>query len=272
MTEAASLTVAYSLRAGTITRVSTPRRRRAQSRPGETGTAKLSEATAGAGVSGSAVAVVVEATDTDEVTSPDQLVESLRDSVELARQLHEISDRMGTDAREMLAAMMRLATTTPLADATRALTDHDESVLREAGSLAQPRAPLASRPSTATTVATLALVSDALTVKDAAARLGVTTGRIRQRIAARTLLAVEAGGAWKLPAFQFAGTDVVRGLDRVVPVLPADAHPLVVQRFLTTPHPDLEVDGEPASPLTWLSGGGDIDAVVGLAEDLHTAP
>jgi hypothetical protein len=269
MTEAAaSLTVAYSLRTGTITRVRAPRRRRgkdAEPAPRTTGRAKRS-----------AVSVVVEAdSDNDEVTSPDELVEALRDSVALARQVHEISERMGVDAKEVLAAMMRLATTTPVGEAAKAghaLTDQDEKVLREAGSLAQQPMPVGTRASTATTVSTLALVSDALTVKEAADLLGVTSGRIRQRITARSLLAFDAGGTWKLPTFQFDGNKVVRGLDRVVPALPPDAHPLVVHRFLTTPHPDLDVDGEPTTPLSWLIGGGDVEVVAGLAHDLHTLP
>jgi hypothetical protein len=58
----------------------------------------------------------------------------------------------------------------------------------------------------------------------------------------------------------------------VLPALPADVHPVVVHRFLTTPNADLDVDGAPTAPLTWLASGGDVDAVVQLAVDLHTIP
>jgi hypothetical protein len=41
-----------------------------------------------------------------------------------------------------------------------------------------------------------------------------------------------------------------------------------VQRWLTTPSPELEVDDSPVSPLTWLQQGGDPDPVATLAAAL----
>lgn len=191
----------------------------------------------------------------------------------IAHQLRAASDRLGLDVTETLRALLDLASSTPagLAEPAGAPSTHDEAVLREAGSLAEPLPSLVERGSATTAVATLALLRDALTVKQAAARLRVTEGRVRQRIASRSLLGIPAAGGWRLPLFQFTESGEIRGLDRVLSALPENVHPLVVQWFLTTPHRDLGVAGA-TTPLAWLSSGGDVDAVVALATDLHAIP
>jgi hypothetical protein len=55
-------------------------------------------------------------------------------------------------------------------------------------------------------------------------------------------------------------------LDRVFRALPADVHPVAVDGFLHTPHPDLQLDAKPLAPLDWLRSGGDAGAVVAVAE------
>jgi hypothetical protein len=41
---------------------------------------------------------------------------------------------------------------------------------------------------------------------------------------------------------------------------------VAVDGFLHTPHLDLQVDGNPMAPLDWLRSGGDVAAVVAVAE------
>lgn len=203
-----------------------------------------------------------------------ELVEELRDSLDVAHRLREVGDRIGTGTEDLLTALTALARRTPAeaGEPATSLSEQEERVLREAGSLLEPMPILERRASAATTVAALDLLADALTVKQAAGRLGVTDGRVRQRLSARTLLGVDSTGGWKLPAFQFTEDGELRGLDQVLPALPDDVHPLVVRYFLTTPSTELPVNDQTMSPRAWLLSGGDVARVVALAEDLHAMP
>ena len=200
--------------------------------------------------------------------------ESVRAALDLASRVDRISHRLHLDPGALIAQLEQLADTVPAGagDPAASLSIHDEKVLREAGSLGFDLPPVAERASTASAVRTAWLLADALPVSEAAQLLHVTPGRVRQRITARTLLAVNTDGGWRLPAFQFTDAGVLRGLERVLPKLPEGVHPLVVARFLTTPTAELLLDDQPASPAEWLSGGGDIDVVGRLAADLHRIP
>lgn len=116
--------------------------------------------------------------------------------------------------------------------------------------------------------ALLELIADALSTREAAELLGVTDSRVRQRIAARTLHAVRAGGAWRLPRWQFAGAGVVPGLGEVLPQVPVDLRPLSVRGFFTTEQPDLVIDGGAVTPRAWLLAGGAPARVAELAAAL----
>jgi hypothetical protein len=113
-------------------------------------------------------------------------------------------------------------------------------------------------------------------VAQAAGHLGVAESRVRQRLGERTLYGIKRPGGWRLPRFQFTtrvterGT--VPGIERVLPRLAPDLHPLEVVGWLTTPNPDLTVGEEerPVSPLDWLTAGLSPAAVADLAEDAGT--
>ena len=109
-----------------------------------------------------------------------------------------------------------------------------------------------------------ALVATALTVGEAAARLGISDGRVRHRIAARELYALPSGRR-RLPAWQFSDGGVLPGLPTVLRSLDPDTHPLAVLAFISTPQPELELDGRPATPEQWLRAGGDPTPVAELA-------
>lgn len=118
------------------------------------------------------------------------------------------------------------------------------------------------------------LISTAYTSRAVAAGLGVNESRIRQRRLARTLWAIDDNGAWVYPAVQFEPREVggrpvlkqVRGLDRVLPALPADLHPTAVAGFLLAPQDQLAVDGRPRAVRDWLISGGPVDTVLRLVE------
>jgi hypothetical protein len=114
-----------------------------------------------------------------------------------------------------------------------------------------------------------ALVATALSVPEAAARLGVDTSRVRHRIAARELWSVKSAGRHRLPLLQFGDDGLVPGLPDVLRALPDDLHPLEVAGFLTARRPELRLRGGALCPVDWLSRGGAPAEVVALAEGVR---
>ena len=111
------------------------------------------------------------------------------------------------------------------------------------------------------------LVASADSMAEVAARLGVKSSRIRQRIGDRSLYAIDTGGARVFPRFQFAGAATLPGLGEVLGAFDPDTHPVAVARFFLTPTSDLEsdlVDGA-VSPREWLLAGLPVERVVELA-------
>ncbi len=115
-----------------------------------------------------------------------------------------------------------------------------------------------------------ALREDAYTVQEAALVLSVNDSRIRQRLTARppSLYGIKEGGAWRIPKFQFHDRQLTKGIDRVIPNIPADLSPVAVVRWFTSSNPDLEIDDVAVSPLQWLQAGGDPTTAAELASGL----
>lgn len=117
------------------------------------------------------------------------------------------------------------------------------------------------------------LLRESLTLDEAARSLSVSQGRLRQRLApnVRTLYGIKDGRAWRIPKFQFASKGkLVRGIERVLPRIRPDAHPLAVAAWFSTPHQDLVIgaDDERVTPRAWLLAGGDPDVVAELAVEV----
>ena len=103
--------------------------------------------------------------------------------------------------------------------------------------------------------------------RGAAARLRVDTGRIRQRLADRSLYGFKDGHTWLLPAFQFGSKALVPGVGVVVRRLPPEIGVLSAARWFSSPNPDLctrDDDERPLTPLQWLLGGDPPEAAAGL--------
>lgn len=175
----------------------------------------------------------------------------------------------GTDmGREFFARIVHsLAAAEP--STAPALSAHDAALLEDAGFVTDPAAATAARVDR--DIRMQDLVRSCLSVADAAERLGVTTTRIRQRLADRTLWAFESGRNRLLPPGQFTADGAVPHLEKVVPLLDKDLHPLTVQALLTTPQPSLAVDGKPVSLAAWLTGCAGTDTEVEQAADVIRA-
>jgi hypothetical protein len=153
------------------------------------------------------------------------------------------------------------------------LTAEEERVLASGGFDTSPLDLEETEPLARTALEYAKLLQSSLNVEQAAAWLDVDPSRIRQRLVAesRTLYGVKEGRNWRLPKFQFAGRKLVPGIDQVFATLPRDLHAVAVQRWFTTPHPDLHADPEEEqsiAPLDWLRIGRSPEVVAELAREL----
>jgi hypothetical protein len=149
-------------------------------------------------------------------------------------------------------------------------TPDQQAALTDVGLDLSPAGPGDARPRTRTVVAHAVLRDSALTVAEAARQLQVDTSRIRHRLGVGRLVGWKDRGSWRLPAWQFAGSGVLPGLETVLAEIPSDQPALVVAAFMTTLQEDLRVDGKPATPRDWLLAGGDPRRVADLASVLGT--
>lgn len=116
-----------------------------------------------------------------------------------------------------------------------------------------------------------AIMASALTVREAAALLGVSEGRVRQKVSAGSLYSARVRGERRLPRFQFSEGGEVPGMGEVARSVPGGVHPVALQNFFMSPNPDLYLDAEeevPVSPRDWLLSGGAPEAVIPMAREL----
>ncbi|HVV10295.1 DNA-binding protein [Amycolatopsis sp.] len=177
------------------------------------------------------------------------------------------------DAAEFLTlvedAARRLSPQNP--DPAQYFSAEQRSALADAGLDLSPRQEGEPDYRARTVAAHAVLADSSLTVAEAAQTLGVDPSRIRHRLAARRLAGWKDQYGWRLPAWQFAGNDVLPGLDAVLAAVPGDQPALVVAAFMTTPQDDLEINGKSATPREWLLAGGDPEPAARLASTLGTA-
>ena len=97
------------------------------------------------------------------------------------------------------------------------LTVEEVEAARSGGLDPQPARGARADPLVQGVVAYASLILTGLTTRQAAARLGVSDARVRQRLQARTLLAVREGLSWKLPVFQFTKRGALPGWSAGLP-------------------------------------------------------
>jgi hypothetical protein len=153
--------------------------------------------------------------------------------------------------------------------ASAALSEGEQDALRSVGFDLSARPRRKTGPLARSIVGYMALVGSSLTTAQTAELLNVNASRIRQRIEAGSLYAIEHDGEWRLPLFQVDRESrlTIPGLARVLKALPPDLHPLGVAAWFTNPHPDLRADDarDSLSPREWLTSGLPVETVVRLA-------
>lgn len=149
------------------------------------------------------------------------------------------------------------------------LTSAEAAVLDDAGLVEGQTGPGELERST---IAFQVLLNHSLTLENAAKALSVSPSRLRQRLADHTLYGIKQGRAWRIPTFQFdtKRKNLVHGIERVLPRVNADAHPLAVVNWFKSPHQDLVIGEEetPVTPLQWLAAGGSPERVADLAMEI----
>lgn len=148
------------------------------------------------------------------------------------------------------------------------LSEHDAHILEEAGFVGDRTAATAARLDRDIRMAKL--VHNSKSIDDAATHLGVTPARIRQRITAGTLWAFDSGRNRLLLPEQFTDTGEVPHLDKIMPSIAKDLHPLTAQALLTQPQDSLVVDGHPVSIVAWLTGSVGSDTDIEQAREVIT--
>lgn len=102
-----------------------------------------------------------------------------------------------------------------------------------------------------------ALQLQGYTVAEAAAILGVTAARVRQRCADGSLLAQRQSGGWLISSLQFQDGRPLHGWAHVAHVIPTGTPLIVIERALNSPSLHLRVGEEDLTPIQWLGRGGD---------------
>lgn len=107
-------------------------------------------------------------------------------------------------------------------------------------------------------------LSGSVSIREAAAILGVDRSRVSRRITGDALWAFDLHGNRRIPRWQFLGDGLLPGLDVVVPAIPRGVTPAVVDTFMHAPQPDF---GD-RTPIEHLAAGGDPALIAGFVADL----
>jgi hypothetical protein len=186
------------------------------------------------------------------------------------------ADRLRTSLSEIEAAMDLIEQSEAAARSARArepLTATESAALKTGGFDDRPLEPGEADPLLEGAARFAKLLSESLTVHEAAERLGhVNESRVRQRLTTTppTLYAIKVGREWRLPSFQFESQGTVHGIEEIIAALPSDLDVVSVDSWFSIPNPDLvrEDDERPLTPLEWLRTGGSPARAAELARDL----
>ncbi|WP_144803660.1 hypothetical protein [Curtobacterium sp. BH-2-1-1] len=112
-------------------------------------------------------------------------------------------------------------------------------------------------------------LSAALTLEEAADWLDTGTGRVLTDLAFGDLFAFVCDDELLFPAWQFTDDPDQPSLNYMSSLVRAfdeDMHPTSILSFMTTPHSYTSIDGEPATPVEWLTVGRHVQPLLELLE------
>lgn len=154
-------------------------------------------------------------------------------------------------------------------DPDRELTAGERAALK--GSGFSLKSVLKSDSFASTAVKFAAICERSLSSKTASVRLGLSSSRIRQMTADRSLYSFLVGRDRYIPDFQFDGKRLVANIEAVNRSLRPDLHPVELYNWYHLPHPDLFLRNnieQTSSPLDWLKSGQDVKQLIYFASRL----
>jgi len=108
------------------------------------------------------------------------------------------------------------------------------------------------------------ILAGTVTIKEAAAMLGVDRSRVSRRITAKTLWAFDLRGSRRIPRWQLLDGGLLPGLATIVPAVPPGTSPAVLEAFMHTAQPDFD----DRTPIDYLAAGGEPALIAGFLADL----
>lgn len=110
------------------------------------------------------------------------------------------------------------------------------------------------------------MTAEAIPLAEAARRMGVSGARLRQRIAAGSLMAIHRphGQGSLIPVFQLTDIGEIPHLDRVLLAAGRTVSAEAMDRFFRTPRQDLQC----SSPRDWLIAGHDPSVIESILSGL----
>lgn len=215
--------------------------------------------------------IVVETPDGEDWSevAPERLKKGLLVIFQRESQLERTAARYGLPADALLEALAD--SIVDLSDESAGLPEAELEVLQAAGVSLEgsPTDPSGAGQAALGLAKSQQFRAEALTVAEAAKELNVSDSRVRQLVSANAVMTIPNGDSGHLlPAWQFVGGRTLPGLVELTEAA-AGLHPLTMAGFMTRPDVDLEVDGEPVSPIEWLVAGGDPAVVADLIAGLR---
>jgi hypothetical protein len=186
----------------------------------------------------------------------EKLVPALSEHIESST-LRERIALFGDSIDEVLAVIESVYSTTPPDSTLLPVADAD--LLDATGIPAAPPDVVAGQRSRLVEAFGQQL-ADSLTVEELAGRIGVSAGRVRQRLNREQTLwgfKTAPGLPWRIPRWEVEGPQLLPGIEVIAAAIPAEMHPVAVAHLVTDPNPDLEIDGDEVSVRDWLLVGND---------------
>lgn len=157
-------------------------------------------------------------------------------------------------------------------EASSELTTEEAEVLERGGADLSSWRPGETDPQVESLVKYTNMLATGSSTREAAEALGVSEGRVRQRVVSeKTLLGVKTSRGWRLPVFQFEGGSEVPNIGKVLKGIDPGLHPLSVANWFSLPKPELYLGDDEErllSPREWLLSGGDPETLLPFARDL----
>ncbi len=92
--------------------------------------------------------------------------------------------------------------------------------------------------------------------------LGLRLSAVRRWRRQGALYGFRDGFRWRYACWQFTVDGTIPALAEIAAAIPEGLHPAVVRGYMTTPQPELRLDGDAVTPQAWILAGGKPELVL----------